>query len=197
MLHHENGDLSFSIERANKRNGFLNFPRIEPCENLIQEKEFGMGGQGSGYFEPLALREAQGMGKVMGERRETGTFEDLFYLPVNLCGSRSARLSKYRGGFDVFKGSHFKERADDLERPGYPEMTQFVRPHSSNRGFHESYFSMRRREKTAEESKEGCLASAVGSDHTDDLTWHDTKGYLSKGSQSPEVPGEVLCFKKW
>jgi hypothetical protein len=55
---------------------------------------------------------------------------------------------------------------------------------------------MRRREKTAEESKEGCLASTVGSDHTDDLSRCDTKGHCCKGSQPPEVPGEVLYFKQ-
>jgi hypothetical protein len=56
---------------------------------------------------------------------------------------------------------------------------------------------MRRGKETTKEGKEGCLAGAVGSDHTDDLSRCDTKGHCSKSSQTSKVPGEVLYFEKW
>jgi hypothetical protein len=56
---------------------------------------------------------------------------------------------------------------------------------------------MRRGKETTEESKEGCLAGAVGSDHTDDLSRCDTERHCSKSSQTSKVPGEVHYFEKW
>jgi hypothetical protein len=136
------------------------------------------------------------MGKVMGERRETGTFKDLLYLLIDLYGRTLARFSENRSCLNIFKDGHFQEGTDHLECAGYPEMTKPVRPHPGNRGLHEFYFSMGRAEKTTEESEEGCLASTVRSDYTNDLSLCDTKRYGSKGSQPSKVPGQVLYFKQ-
>ena len=79
-----------------------------------------MGGQSSRDLQPLPLRQAQGMGKVMGERGEPGTLKNLVYLPVRFYSRTLVRFSEDRGGLDVFKNRHFEERTDHLERAGIP-----------------------------------------------------------------------------
>ena len=155
-----------------------------------------MGGQRSRDFQPLPLRQAQGMGKVVRERGEPGTLKDLVYLPIRFCSRTLVRFSEDRAGLDVFKNRHLEERTDHLERAGYPEMTQPVRPHSSNRRFHECYLSVRRGEETTEKRKEGCFPRSVRSDHADNLSRHHIKRHPAESLQPPEVTGKILYPKQ-
>jgi hypothetical protein len=155
-----------------------------------------MGGQSSRDFQPLPLRQAQGMGKVVGERGEPGTLKDIVYLAIHFCSRTLVRLSEDRGGLDVFKNRHLEERTDHLERAGYPEMTQLVRPHSSDRRFHEYYFSVRRGEETTEKRKKGCLPRTVRANHADNLSRHHIKRNPAESLQPSEVAGKILYSKQ-
>jgi hypothetical protein len=115
------------------------------------------------------------MGHVMREAGDSGPFEDLIHLLIRLASRAAAGLSEDRGGLDVFKDGHFEKRTDYLKSASDPETTQTVRPHSGNRRFHESYFSLRRGEETAENCEEGRLSRAVRSDEADDLSRPDLK----------------------